>query len=79
MKEIFKQNWKYYFLIILIGLIITSPLLIKGLPVAHDAVYPVTRALGTAKALTEGQIPPLVTSNFSNGFRIFMELILSTF
>ena len=79
MKELIKSNWKYYMFIIMVGIMITSPLLIKGLPVAHDAIYPVTRSLGTAVSLSEGQMPPLVTSNFANGFRIFMESILSTF
>ena len=68
MKEFIKLNWKYYIFIIVIAIMIGSPLFIKGLPIAHDAIYPVTRTLGTAISLSEGQVPPLVTSNFANGF-----------
>lgn len=68
MKEFIKENFKYYIFIIIIGIMITSSLLINGLPIGHDAIYPITRTIGTAISLSEGQVPPLVTSNFANGF-----------
>lgn len=68
MKEYIKLNWKYYIFIIMIAIMICSPLLIKGLPIAHDAIYPITRTIGTAISISEGQTLPLVASNFANGF-----------
>lgn len=67
MKEYIKKYYKYYLIIILIAIIVTSGLLVNGLPKAHDLNAHMARAVGTATALKEGQIPPLVVSNYANG------------
>ncbi len=72
MKNIIKKlninTIKYYFLIIVIGLFISSPLLIGDMLKSHDGIYPISRTVGTATALSESSVPPLITSNFANGF-----------
>ena len=68
MKNYIKENYKYFFIIIFISIIITSALLMNGLPDAHDVDAHVARAVGTGEALSEGQFPALVTSNYANGF-----------
>jgi uncharacterized membrane protein len=68
MKKKMNEKIKCYIVIVILGLILGSPLLVKGLPITHDGIYHVTRAMGTVEAILEGQIPPLVTSSFANGF-----------
>ena len=68
MKEYIKNNGRYYLIIIFIALMVTSGLLINGLPDGHDVDAHMARAVGTGEALSEGQFPALVTSNFVNGF-----------
>lgn len=72
MKERFKQviakeEIKYYFIIIIISLMVCSLLLI-GYPDGHDTIYHISKAVGTEIALKEGQILPLITSNYMNDF-----------
>ena len=68
MKEYIKKYYKYYLVIIFIAIMLTSALLIDGLPKAHDINAHMARAVGMSKALKEGQIPPLMISNYTNGF-----------
>lgn len=68
MKEHIEENYKCYLIILFIAIIVTSGLLINGLPAGHDVNAHMARAVGTGEALSEGQFPPLVTSNFANGF-----------
>ena len=68
MKNYIKENYKYFLIVIFISIIITSALLINGLPEGHDVDAHVARAVGTGEALSEGQFPALVTSNYANGF-----------
>ncbi len=68
MKEYIKKYYKYYLIIIFIAIMLTSALLVNGLPDAHDVDAHMARAVGTGKALKEGQVPPLVVSDYVNGF-----------
>ena len=68
MKEYMRKYLKYYVLIILIAFMITSALLINGLPSGHDVDAHMARAVGMSTALHEGQIPPLIASNYVEGF-----------
>lgn len=68
MKEHIEENYKCYLIILFIAIIVTSGLLINGLPAGHDVDAHMARAVGTGEALSEGQFPALVTSNFANGF-----------
>lgn len=68
MKEHIEENYKCYLIILFIAIIVTSGLLINGLPSGHDVDAHMARAVGTGEALSEGQFPPLITSNFANGF-----------
>ena len=65
LKKVFNTN---YYIILIVSILTIAPLLAKGAIIAHDAVYPVTRAIGTVMALKQGQFLPLITSNFANGF-----------
>lgn len=62
-----KQYFKYYFLIIVVAIIISSGLLI-GIPAGHDLAPHMARVVGMSQEIAEGQIPPLVVSNYANGF-----------
>ena len=66
-KIMSKEEVKYYFLIFIISFFICTPLLI-GHSQGHDAIYHISRTVGTEIAVKEGQIPPLISSNFVNGF-----------
>lgn len=68
-KKYVKEYYKFYLLIIIIAIIVCSGLLVKGgIPNGHDLHAHMARAVGMSKELSEGQIPPLVVSNFANGF-----------
>lgn len=62
-----KENTKYYFIIVVLSLMICS-LLFIGYPQGHDTIYHISRTVGTEIAVKEGQILPLITSNFVNNF-----------
>lgn len=69
MKErVIKLLKNNYFIIVIISLMLSAPLIIKGLIVAHDSVYHISKAIGTVNALKEGQFFPYIVSNFANGF-----------
>lgn len=66
-KVLSNDIFKYYFIIAIISFFICSPLLI-GHSQGHDAIYHLSRTVGTEIAVKEGQIPPLIASNFVNDF-----------
>ncbi len=69
MKErVLKLLKNNYFIIILISLMLSCPLIVKGLVIAHDSVYHVSKAIGTVLSVKEGQFLPYIISNFANGF-----------
>ena len=61
------KELKNYYIIIVIAFFICSLLLI-GYPQGQDTVYHISRTVGTETALKQGQILPLISSNFVNGF-----------
>ena len=50
-KKIFNKD---YYIILIVSFLVTVPLLTKGAIIAHDAVYPVSRAIGTVLAFKQG-------------------------
>lgn len=62
-----RQYGKYYLLIIIVAIIISSGLMI-GIPAGHDLAPHMARVVGMSQEISEGQIPPLVVSNYANGF-----------
>lgn len=68
LKEILsKEDSKCYFIIIMLALMVCS-LLFIGYPQGQDTIYHISRTVGTEIALKEGQILPLIASNFVNDF-----------
>lgn len=67
-KEYIKKYCKYYLLIICIAIIVSSGLIVNGMPNGHDLHAHIARGVGMSKEISEGQFPPLVVSNFANGF-----------
>ena len=68
LKEILlKEESKCYYIIIIIAIMICS-LLFIGYPQGHDTIYHISRTVSTEIAAKEGQILPLIASNFVNGF-----------
>ena len=78
--KIIKENrWIHYLIIIIIGVILSIPLLNNvQIRETHDGALHFLRLLGTVDTLEIGQIPPLINQNYCSGARIFNELILST-
>lgn len=67
-KEILsRENSKCYFIIVMLALMICS-LLFIGYPQGQDTIYHISRTVGTETALKEGQVLPLIASNFVNDF-----------
>ena len=62
-----KENTKYYFIIVILSLMVCS-LLFIGYPQGQDTVYHISKTVGTEIALKDGQILPLISSNFVKGF-----------
>lgn len=62
-----KNYIKYYSIIIIIAIMLTSGLLV-GLPKGHDINAHMSRSVRMITQLKEGQIPPLVISKGANGF-----------
>ena len=67
-KEETKKEILYYVIIMLIALILSSPLMVKGFFLSHDGDYHFARNYATNNAILSGQIPPLIVSNFCKGF-----------
>jgi len=68
MKRLKEIKWKYYVIIILIALVLSSPLFTKGFIESHDGAYHFSRNYATNKAILEGQMPPSIVPNFCKGF-----------
>lgn len=62
-----KDMLKYYFIIAIISFFICTPLLI-GHAQGQDSIYHLSRTVGTETAIKDGQIPPIIASNFVNDF-----------
>lgn len=58
----------YYIIIVLIALILSAPLTVKGFFSSHDGIYHFSRNYATNNAILAKQIPPLIVSNFCKGF-----------
>ena len=64
-----KQNLKDYLIILIFTIMICIPLLNKNLDVYRDdGIQHIARLMGTYQSITEGEIPPVIMSNFCNGF-----------
>ena len=67
-KEKLNKEIIYYIIIVLIALLLSAPLTVKGFFNSHDGIYHFSRNYATNNAILEGQIPPLIVSNFCKGF-----------
>ena len=67
-KEKVNKEIMYYIIIVLIALILSAPLTVKGFFSSHDGIYHFSRNYATNNAILEKQIPPLIVSNFCKGF-----------
>lgn len=68
LKDKGNKEWIYYIIIILIALLLSAPLTVKGFFSSHDGIYHFSRNYATNNAILEKQMPPLVVSNFCKGF-----------
>ena len=64
MKKHIEENYKCYLIIIFIAIIITSGLLINGLPDGHDVDAHMARAVGTGKSLKRRTISSISNIEF---------------
>lgn len=64
-----KNRIKDYFIILVISIAISIPLFNKDFNIYRDdGVQHITRLMGTYQTITEGEFPPVIMSNFCNGF-----------
>lgn len=67
-KEKVNKEIIYYSIIILVALLLSAPLTVRGFFDSHDGIYHFSRNYATNSAILEKQIPPLIVSNFCKGF-----------
>lgn len=79
LKKILKKEHTKNILILLIAsAFICIPLLNKNLNIAYDdGVQHICRLMGTMQSITEGQVFPVIMSNFCNGFGYSWNLFYS--
>lgn len=64
-----KNRIKDYFIILVISIAISIPLFNKDFNIYRDdGVQHIARLMGTYQTITEGEFPPVIMSNFCNGF-----------
>lgn len=64
-----KNKIKDYIIIFVISVIISIPLLTSNFDIyADDGIQHIVRLMGTYQTITEGEFPPVIMSNFCNGF-----------
>ena len=64
-----KNKIKDYIIIFVISVIISIPLLTSNFDIyADDGIQHIARLMGTYQTITEGEFPPVIMSNFCNGF-----------
>ena len=64
-----KNKIKDYLIILFFAIIISIPMLNKNFNIyVDDGVQHIARLMGTAQSIEEGQIIPVIMSNFCNGF-----------
>ena len=64
-----KNRIKDYLIVLVISIAISIPLFNKDFNIYRDdGVQHIARLMGTYQAITEGEFPPVIMSNFCNGF-----------
>ena len=64
-----KNKIKDYTIILVFAIIVSIPLLNKNFNIyGDDGIQHIARLMGTYQSITEGEIPPVIMSNFCNGF-----------
>ena len=64
-----KNKIKDYIIILVISIIISIPLLNNNFNIYRDdGIQHIARLMGTYQTIEEGEIPPVIMSNFCNGF-----------
>lgn len=63
-----KKEIIYYIIIILITLLMSAPLMVEGFLSTPDVYSHLSRNYNTMQGLKDGQFPPVIVSNFCNGF-----------
>ena len=76
------KNWKEkiisYGILVLVSILVSIPLVNKNLDIYRDdGVQHITRLMGTVQTIMEGQFPPMIMSNFANGFGYSWNLFYS--
>ena len=64
-----KNKIKDYTIILVFAIIISIPSLNKNFNIyGDDGIQHIARLMGTYQSIAEGEIPPVIMSNFCNGF-----------
>ena len=65
-KIVQHENIKYYFIICLMGICLSVPLM-RGYMIGHDSESHIARVMSTVISLKQHQILPMIASNYVNG------------
>ena len=71
---IMDNKWLHYFIIIIIGIVLSIPLAQIQIRNTHDGSLHMLRLLGTVDTLKIGQFPPLMNQNYCNGVGYSMNI-----
>jgi len=78
MKNIIEQlknnKWIHYIIILIIGLIISLPMLQINIRNTHDGAIHMLRLMGTIDSMELGQMPPIIAPNYCDGMGYAMNL-----
>lgn len=78
MNQLKKMHILPYSMLLLITIILSFPLFNPNLDIYRDdGIQHITRLMGTVQTIMEGQFPPMVMSNFYNGFGYSWNLFYS--
>lgn len=79
LKNFISKNKQYIF-IILISIIVSVPMFMPNFNMQYDdGVQHICRLIGTEQSINEGQLFPVIMSNFCNGFGYSWNLFYSPF
>ena len=73
-NQIKENKWIHYFIILIIGIILSVPLSKIQIRDTHDGCLHMLRLIGTEDTLEIGQFPPLINQNYCRGAGYSMNL-----
>lgn len=73
-KQMKENKWIHYFIIIIIGILLSISLKDIQIKETHDGSLHILRVIGTEESLSKGQIPPIINESYCSGYGYAMNL-----